>query len=122
MAEDKAKVEKTNDKAAERKPGLDSPIEDPGDPSKVPAHIHPDTLMVKGIAPDSKQRVAINLEALKYEFGEKKGLQLYKKIGQVGGFLDLNSIPVGDSFAPDFSLEGLKKDVREQIDAILKEA
>lgn len=105
----------------ERKPGFDKPIPDPGDPSKIPAYIHPDTLMVKGIAPDSKERVAINLDALKYEFGEKAGLSKYKRIGRIGGFLDMNSIPVGDSYAPDFSLEGMNPKVRAEIDAVLKE-
>lgn len=103
----------------EVKEGFDKPIKDPGDPSKIPAHIHPDTLMVKGIAPDSKERVAINLEALKYEFGERDGLAKYKKIARAGGFLDTNQTPTGENFYPDLSLDGLKPAVRKEIDAIL---
>lgn len=118
MADEQPKVEKTTDKKA----GFDKPIPEPEDPSQLPAHIHPDTLMVKGIAPDSKQRVAVNLAALKYEFGDKKGLAKYRRIGRIGGFLDVNSIPVGDGYAPDLSLDGLEEKVRAQIDAVLKEA
>lgn len=116
MAEEK----KIETKAA-KKEGFDKPIEDPGDPSKVPAHIHPETLMVKGIAPDSKERVAINLDALKYEFGEKKAMQKYAKIARAGGFLDPNQTPAGEHFYPDLSLDGLKPSVRQEIDNILRQ-
>lgn len=113
MAEEK----KTQPK--ETKAGFDKPIEDPGDPAKVPSHIHPETLMVKGIAPDSKERVAINLDALKYEFGDKKGLDKYKKIAVAGGFHDPNQTPAGEQFYPDLSLEGMKPSAREKVNAIL---
>lgn len=106
-----------SDAKTAKKEGFDKPIKDPGDPSKVPAHIHPDTLMVKGIAPDSLERVAINLDALKYEFGDKAGLAKYKKIARAGGFLDPNQS--GHEFFPDLSLDGLKPTVRKEVDAIL---
>lgn len=119
MADEK-KTDKPETRAV-KKEGFDKPIEDPGDPSKVPSYIHPETLMVKGIAPDSKERVAINLEALKYEFGEKVALKKYGKIARAGGFLDPNQSPSGEQFYPDLSLDGLKPSVRQEIDAILKQ-
>lgn len=100
--------------------GFDKPIADPGDPSKVPAHIHPDTLMVKGIAPDSKERVAINLDALKHEFGEKAALKKYQKIAVAGGFHDPSQSPSGEEFYPDLSLDGLKPSAKQEIEKILK--
>lgn len=102
-----------------KKEGFDKPIKDPGSPSKIPAHIHPDTLMVKGVAPDSLERITINLDALKYEFGDKAGMKKYAQIARAGGFLDPNQS--GHEFYPDLSLDGLKPTVRQEIDAILKQ-
>lgn len=100
-------------------PGLTSPIEAPTS-GKVPDHIHEDTLMVKGIDPDTKERVAINLAALKKEHGDKKGLELYTKIAKAGGFLDPAIESRGGSeYYPDLSLEGMNKDARTKVDAIL---
>jgi hypothetical protein len=120
MADEKKTDEKKIESAV-KKPGLDGPIDDPGE-GKVPPHIAKDTLMVKGIDPDTKQRVSVNLPALKYEFGDKAGFAKYKKIAILGGFLDPGLTPVGEAFFPDLSLEGLKPSVREQINKILKEA
>lgn len=114
-------AEEPKEKPAGKKAGFDAPIADPGDSSKLPVYIHPDTLMVKGIAPDSKERVAINLDALRYEFGDKKALEKYKKIARTGGFLDPNQTATGEQFFPDLSLDGLKPAVRQEIDAILKQ-
>lgn len=111
--------EKKPEKAV--KDGFTKPIPDPGE-GKVPSHINKHTLMVKGIDPDTKERIAVSLAALKYEFGDKPGLAKYKKIAVLGGFLDPGLTPVGEAFFPDLSLEGLKPSVREQINTILKEA
>lgn len=110
--------EKKVETKAAKKEGFDKPIEDPGDPSKIPPYIHPDTLMVKGVDPDTGRRVAVNLAALKYEFGEKKGLDKYTKIARVGGFLDPTP---GGEFYPDLTIEGIKPSLREKVDAILKQ-
>src|SRR5687768_1219100 len=107
------------ERATEKKAGLDKPINDPGNSAKVPTYIHPDTLMVKGIAPDSKERVTVNLDALKYEFGDKRGLTKYKKIARAGGFLDPDQS--GHQFLPDLSLEGLQSSIKQEIEKILKE-
>lgn len=102
----------------EVKPGFASPIEGTG---HVPDHIHPDTRMAKGIDPDTKQRIAINFAALKAEHGEKKATELYRKIALAGGFLDPNLEPRGSDYRPDLSLEGMDKDARAKVDAILSE-
>lgn len=99
--------------------GLDKPIKDPGE-GKVPAHIHPDTLMVKGVDPDTRERIAVNLDALKAEFGDKVAMKKYQKIAVAGGFLDPSQSPSGENFYPDLSLEGLKPSTRQEIDKILK--
>lgn len=99
--------------------GLEKPIKDPGE-GRVPAHIHEDTLMVKGIDPDTKERIAINLDALKAEFGEKAGVKKYGKIARAGGFFDPNTIPSGENYYPDLSLDGMKPSVRQEVDKILK--
>lgn len=111
MPEDKTKAEKAA--------GFDKPIDHKG--GKLPDHIHPETLMAKGIAPDSKERVSINLAAMKAEFGEVKGKQKYTKIAIAGGFYDPNVEPIGSDYAPDLSLEGMSKEARDKVDAILKE-
>lgn len=107
-------------KPAISKPGFDKPIPDPGE-GKVPDHIHPETLMAKGIDPDTKQRVSINLAVMKEEFGEKKGTEKYNKIAVAGGFFNPNAEPVGSGFTPDLQLEGMKPSLRAKIDDILKE-
>lgn len=104
----------------EAKPGFDKPIERSG--GKLPDHIAEDTLMAKGFAPDTKERVSINLAALKAEFGDKKGREKYDRIAIAGGFFDPNSEPVGSNFLPDLSLDGMSKEARSKVDAILKEA
>lgn len=108
-------------KAAKESKGFTAPIPDPGE-GKLPEHIHPETLMAKGISPDTKQRVSVNLSALKAEFGDKAGLAKYTKIAKAGGFFDPNTEPTGSSFYPDLDIEGLPKDIRAKVDAILKEA
>jgi hypothetical protein len=110
--------------ADDKKPekvGFAKPIADPGE-GKVPSHINKHTLMVKGIDPNTKERVSVSLDALKYEFGDKAAMAKYKKIAVLGGFHDPGLTPVGEAFFPDLSLEGLKPATREQINAILKEA
>lgn len=108
--------EKKPEKAADI-PGLTKPIDGNG---TIPDHIHEDTLMFKGIDPDTKERVSVNLPALKKEFGEKKGMEMYTKIAKLGGFFDPGMEPVGSNFFPDLSLEGMNSDTKTKIDAILK--
>lgn len=104
---------------AEPKAGFETPIDHKG--GKLPDYIHPETLMAKGIAPDSKERVSINLATLKAEFGDKKGKEKYAKIARAGGFYDPNVEPVGSEYAPDLSLEDMNKETRDKVDAILRE-
>lgn len=118
MADETAKPEIT--KPATQKLGFDQPITDPGD-GKVPDHIHPDTLMAKGVDPETKQRISVNLAALKAEFGDKRGVEKYNKIAVEGGFFNPNAEPAGSGFTPDLQLEGMKPSLRQKIDAILKE-
>lgn len=101
--------------------GFTAPIADPGD-GQLPEHIHEDTLMAKGIDPDTKQMVTVSLSVMKAKYGEAKGLKLYQKIARAGGFFDPMSEAVGSSYSPDISLEGIDPKVRTRIDAILKEA
>lgn len=108
------------EKAVKRE-GFDAPIADPGE-GKVPDHINEHTLMVKGFDPHTKERMTVSLAALKHEFGDKLGLAKYKRIAKFGGFFDPGVFSVGDDYAPDLSLEGLAKDVRQRVDAVLKEA
>ena len=98
--------------------GFNAPIEHSGE-GRVPDHINPDTMMAKGVDPD-KGLVTVNLQALKKQHGEKKGRELYNKIAIAGGFYDPNSEPVGSDFAPDLALEGMNKDARAKVDAILE--
>jgi hypothetical protein len=109
---------KTSAAPVTSKPGFSAPIEMPAS-GNVPEHIHPDTLMAKGIDPDTKQRVSVNLKTLQVEFGEKKGREMYGKIARAGGFYDPNVEPSGSEFYPDLQLEGLNKDARANVDAIL---
>lgn len=102
----------------EVKPGFASPI--PGHGS-VPDHVHPETRMAKGIDPETKERISVNLSALKAEFGNEVGFKKYSKIAKAGGFFDPSSEPVGSSFHPDLSLEEMDKDTRAKVDAILNE-
>lgn len=105
-------------KPAKVNDGFTAPIDDPGE-GKVPEHIHPDTLMAKGVDPDTKERVAISLAVLKKEHGEKKAKVMYRKIAVAGGFFDPNVEPMGSDFAPDLSLDGMNKEARAKVDAIL---
>lgn len=111
---------KSEAKPTANKAGFDKPISDPGE-GKIPDHIHPDTLMAKGVDPDTKQRVSVNIAALRAEFGEKKGTDKYNRIAVAGGFFNPNAEPAGSGFTPDLQLEGMKPSLREKIDAILKE-
>jgi hypothetical protein len=102
------------EKKAADMPGLTKPI-DPTD--KIPEHIHEDTLMFKGIDPDTKERIAVNLPALKKEFGEKKALALYGHVARAGKFFDPDREP---EYYPDLSLDGLDSNSKKEVDAILK--
>lgn len=110
--------EETKPAKKEIKPGFASPISGSG---AVPDHIHPETRMAKGIDPDTKERVSVNLSVLQAEFGKKEGLDKYTKIAKAGGFYDPNTEPTGSSFYPDLQLEGMDKDARAKVDAILTE-
>jgi hypothetical protein len=100
--------------------GMTKPI----DPSKgIPPHISEHTLMVKGVDPDTKERVTISLAALQFELGAEKGLDKYSRIAKAGGFLDPSIESRGGShYFPDLSLDGMEQKARDRVDAILKEA
>lgn len=114
--------EKTDKKAekTEPKPGFTEPID--SGTARVPDHIDPETLMAKGIDPDTKEVKTVSLVVLQKQFGEKKGRDKYNKIAIAGGFFDPRSEPVGGSYLPDLSLEGIDSKAREKVDAVLKEA
>lgn len=100
--------------------GFSAPIADPGD-GKVPDHIHPDTLMAKGIDPDTGELLTVSLAVLQKQHGKDKGLKLYGRIARAGGFGDPNSEPSGSVYFPDLSLEGMDKAARTKVEAILNE-
>lgn len=100
--------------------GFSGPIVDPGE-GKVPDHIHPDTLMAKGVDPDTKEVLAVSLAVLQHQHGEEKGLKLYGRIARAGGFGDPDQEPSGSHYFPDLSLEDLSKDARAKVDKILAE-
>src|SRR5262245_22919019 len=116
MPEEKPEKTKT-----EVMPWLSKPIDGSG---KIPDHIAEDTLMVKGIDPDTKQRFSIHLPALLKEHGEKKGRDLYIKIAKAGGFLDPNiESRGGNAFWPDLDLESIgDAKAKADVEKILKEA
>lgn len=103
----------------EIKAGFDSPIPK-SHKGPLGDHIDPDTRMAKGIDPDVGM-VTVNLSVLQAKFGKKEGLDRYSRIARAGGFFDPNSQPSGSSFFPDLGLEGMDKDAREKVDAILNE-
>jgi hypothetical protein len=100
--------------------GFSGPIADPGD-KPVPDHIHPDTLMAKGIDPDTKEVLAISLAVLQKQQGDEKGLRLYGRIARAGGFSDPAQEPIGSHYFPDLTLEGLSEAARAKVDKILTE-
>jgi len=96
--------------------GFNGPIPDPGD-GQVPDHIHPETLMAKGIDPDTRETVAASLAVLVHKHGEEKGRQVYRKVAKVGGFF--NPDQQAYDYAPDLQLEGLDPEKRKAVDAVL---
>lgn len=100
--------------------GFDAPLPK-SHKGALPDHVHPETRMAKGVAPDSKETVTVNLQALQAKHGKKEGLDRYARIARAGGFYDPSTEPVGSSFFPDLQLEGMDKDRRAEVDAILNE-
>lgn len=107
-------------KAPNARDGFNAPIKFDGE-KNIPAHIHPDTLMARGVDPDTKELVTINLSVLQHQHGPEKGLALYKRVAKVGKFFDPNAEPAGSEFYPDLQLEGMAPDVRANVDAILNQ-
>lgn len=103
---------------AETKPGFNAPIK-VGE--KLPDYVAEDTRMAKGVAPDSKEIISLNLGVLQAKHGKKEGLDRYTRIAKAGGFYDPSTEPVGSTFFPDLQLEGMSKAAREAVDAILNE-
>lgn len=122
MPEETPQVTKETVKAKPVADGFSEPIPEPGEGKSVPDHIHPDTLMAKGIDPDTREIVSVSLPVLQKKHGEKKGMRLYSKVAKAGGFLDPDmEVNLGSHFYPDLSLDGLSKDARAKVDAILEE-
>lgn len=107
-------------KGANVRDGFTGPIKFDGE-QNIPAHIHPDTLMAKGVDPGTKELITVNLLVLQHQHGPEKGLELYKRVARVGKFFDPNSEPAGSDFYPDLQLEGMASDVRANVDAILNQ-
>lgn len=116
MAENETNVK--GKKAKVEGDGFNGPVNDDG---RIPDHINPDTLMAKGIDPDVGL-ITVNRQVLQKQHGEKKGADLYRKIAVAGGFYDPQSEPSGSEFYPDLSLEGMDKNHRAKVDAILSAA
>jgi hypothetical protein len=73
----------------------------------------------KGVHPDTGERLTVTLEALKDEFGPKKGEEMYRKIAAVSGG-GAAQMPIRlDEGARDIGLAGADKDVLEKVNAIL---
>lgn len=103
----------------EKVAGFDSPL--PRSVKSLPDHIAADTRMAKGIAPDSKEIITVNLSVLQAQHGKEAGLDRYKRIAVAGGFYDPNSEPSGSDFYPDLSLTGMDKKHRDAVNEILNE-
>lgn len=99
--------------------GFDSPI--PKSQKILPDHIDPETRMAKGIAPDTKEMLAVNLGVLQAKHGKEEGLSRYTRIAKAGGFFDPSTEPVGSSYYPDLQLKGMDKDKLAAVEAILNE-
>lgn len=87
----------------------------------LPDHVAADTRMAKGIAPDTKEMVTVNLSVLQAQHGKEAGLERYMRIAVAGGFYDPNSEPSGSDFFPDLSLTGMDKKHRDAVNEILNE-
>jgi|SRR5215831_6370567 len=107
----------TPSKSAKANDGFSGPIPDPGD-GQVPDHIHPDTLMAKGIDPDTRETVAASLAVLVHQHGPEKGRKIYNKLAKIGGFF--NPDQQAYDYAPDLQFEGLAADKRKELEGILK--
>lgn len=103
----------------EKVAGFDAPV--PRSTKSLPDHIAADTRMAKGIAPDTKEIVTVNLSVLQAQHGKEEGLARYKRIAVAGGFYDPNSEPSGSDFYPDLSLTGMDKKHRDAVNEILNE-
>jgi len=73
----------------------------------------------KGVDPETGERLTVTLDALKDEFGPRKGEEMYRKIAAVAGGGN-SSMPVRlDEGARDIGLAGADKSVLDRVHAIL---
>lgn len=112
-----AEVEKQPE--SKRPVGFDTAL--PKSVKSLPDHVAADTRMAKGIAPDTKEMVTVNLSVLQAQHGKEAGFDRYKCIAVAGGFYDPSSEPTGSSFFPDLSLTGMDKKHRDAVNEILNE-
>lgn len=72
-----------------------------------------------GVDPETGERVTVTLEALKGEFGPKRGEEMYRQIAAVaGGGAAQMSVRL-DEGSRDIGLAGADKGVLEKVSAIL---
>lgn len=73
----------------------------------------------KGVDPETGERVTVTLEALKDEFGPKRGERMYRRVAEAAGVAGL--VTAGAEYSPDISLAGMDEGTRKKVDAILSE-
>ena len=74
-----------------------------------------------GVDPDTGERVTVTLDALKSEFGAKRGADMYRRVAEVaGGGAALLPESV-EQYPRDIGLTGADKSIIERVNAILTE-
>lgn len=115
MAENEANIKPS-------KPGQVEGLHVPFKAGKLPEGVDPETRLFQGIHPDTNERLAVTLEGLKAEFGDKLGEQKYLKIaGIAGGSVFFNPGTEATSYRPALGIHGLKGKNAETVAAILAE-
>lgn len=97
--------------------GLDFPFEAS---EKLPEGVDAETQLFKGVHPDTNERVAVTLEGLQAEFGNKLGEKKYLDIaGIAGGTVFFNPKAEATSYRPALGIDSLKGKNAETVAAIL---
>jgi N-acetylglutamate synthase/N-acetylornithine aminotransferase len=87
---------------------------------KLPAGVDEETRLFHGIHPENFERLAVTLEGLQAEFGDKLGEAKYLKIaGIAGGSVFFNPNAEATNYRPPLGIAGLKGKNAETVAAIL---
>lgn len=97
--------------------GLDVPF---AATDNLPDGVDEETRLFHGIHPESLERLAVTLDGLKAEFGDKEGEEKYLKIaGIAGGSVFFNPKAEATNYRPPLGIAGLKGKNKESVAAIL---